>query len=287
MKTMLNLCMVVVSMLFYAATAWGATESGVNSFFGTSAGANTTGSSDTFMGASAGEFNTTGSGNTFMGVYAGFANTTGNYNTFMGFDAGLNTTGSSNVFLGFGAGLIETGSNKLYIDNCFTGGFCTSPLIYGEFDTRNVQIDGTLTMVSIATPSDQRYKKDIHPLESSLDKVMHLQGVTYEWKKDAVMGAGFRDGRQIGLIAQEVEKVLPELVHTDKKGYKTLSYDKLAPVLIEAVKEQQKTMKEKEIYYETSLKDKEARIVRLERALEAMEKRLAAMDNSPKNAASR
>jgi len=326
MKNKGLVCSVVMALcVFSAGVAWGFTEGAVNNFFGTGAGAaNTTGAFNTFIGASAGINNTTGDANTFIGVgagsqhvsgnnntfiglNAGVANTTGGNNTFIGVGAGVNTTGdrntfigslagnannntgSGNVFLGFEAGLSEAGSNKLYIDNCFTGpgGGCTSPLIYGEFDTRNVQIDGTLTMVSTATPSDQRYKKDIHPLESSLDKVLHLQGVSYAWKKDAVMGAGFKDGRQIGLIAQEVEKVLPELVHTDKKGYKTLSYDKLAPVLIEALKEQQKEIKEKEIHYETSLKDKDVRIERLEKALDAMEKRLTAMDNSPKNIASR
>jgi len=74
---------------------------------------------------------------------------------------------------------------------------------------------------------------------------MHLQGVTYKWNKDKGNGAGYKTGKQIGLIAQEVEKVLPELLHTDSKGYKTLSYDKLAPVIIEAMKEQQKAIRKK------------------------------------------
>jgi uncharacterized coiled-coil protein SlyX len=73
---------------------------------------------------------------------------------------------------------------------------------------------------------------------------MHLQGVAFQWDKDKVNGAGYKTGKQIGLIAQEVEKVLPELVHTDSKGYKTLSYDKLVPVLIEAIKEQQQIVDE-------------------------------------------
>jgi len=342
MKTMLNLCMVVVSIVFYAATVWGFLETSDNNFFGVGAGvsttgtadtymgalagtSNTTGSSNTFMGANAGSLNITGSSNTFMGTYAGLFNYNGSFNTFMGANAGYNnitgsgntfigdeagynntagtgntfmgdlagyshttgggntligvqagynnitgtgntfmgaaagynntglyntftgsgagynnTTGTGNVFLGNGAGYSDTASNKLYIDNCYTLGACDQPLIKGDFAARTLQIDGSLTMVSVATPSDERYKKEIQPLESSLEKVMHLQGVSYEWKKNEVMGAGFKDGRQIGLIAQEVEKVLPELVMTDEKGYKALSYDKLAPVLIEAVKEQQK-----------------------------------------------
>jgi len=274
------------------------TEGATSSFFGTGAGAVTTGSADTFIGAYAGNKNTTGNDNSFIGAYAGYSNTTGAYNSFLGYDAGYsndtgnrnsffgyfagldntagndntslgyqagftNETGSQNVFLGYRAGWNETGSNKLYIDNCYTSFSCTQPFIKGDFAARTLQIDGSLTIVTMATPSDIRYKKDIHPLKSSLEKVLELRGVTYEWDKDKVHGAGFKEGRQIGLIAQEVEKVLPELVHTDSNGYKTLSYDKLGPVLIEAMKEQQKEIEEKE-----------AQIERLEKALEKQKKSL-------------
>ncbi len=86
-----------------------------------------------------------------------------------------NSTGDGNVYLGASAGSPETGSQKLYIDNCYLkdgSGLCTVPLIYGEFDTRVVTINGTLFMTS-----DQRLKTNIKPLKSSLYKLMHLQGV--------------------------------------------------------------------------------------------------------------
>lgn len=116
--------------------------------------------------------------------------------------------------------------------------------------------------------SDERYKKEIQPLGSSLDNVMQLRGVSYSWKTEEYKGMGFKEGREIGLIAQEVEKVYPELVTTDGKGYKAVFYSKLVPVLIEAVKEQQQEIKEKDV-----------RIERLERALEIMEKRIAAIES--------
>jgi hypothetical protein len=169
MKAIVNVCMAVVSMVFYAATVWGATETPDNNFFGGEAGVDiTSGFNDTFMGAYAGAADTTGYGNTFMGYYAGTSNTIGDGNTFMGYDAGTgnttgdsntfvgngagtsNTSGSNNVFLGFFAGYSETGSNKLYIDNCYGGGSCTSPLIYGEFDTRSVTINGLLGITGSA-----------------------------------------------------------------------------------------------------------------------------------------
>ncbi|NTW33368.1 MAG: tail fiber domain-containing protein, partial [Bacteroidetes bacterium] len=71
-----------------------------------------------------------------------------------------------------------------------------------------------------------------------------LQGVTYYWKAKDFPDKNFTDDKQIGLIAQELEKVYPELVVTDKEGYKSVDYSKLTPILVEAIKEQQKEIKE-------------------------------------------
>ena len=198
--------------------------------------AGTTGSANTFIGRAAGYYNT-GYYNTFLGDYAGVSNTTGNYNTFLGDYAGYsNTTGYRNVFLGYQAGYNETGSDRLYIHNSDS----TSPLIYGDFNGRTIQINGSLNIADASAASDISFKRDIKPLEGSLEKVTSLKGVSFAWRTDQYPEKGFRDGRQIGLIAQDVEKVLPELVKTDKDGKKSLSYDKLTAVLVEAVKAQQK-----------------------------------------------
>ena len=85
--------------------------------------------------------------------------------------------------------------------------------------------------------SDFRWKKNISPIADALKKVTQMQGVHFNWKTDEYPDKHFSQGQQTGLIAQEVEKVLPELVHTDKEGYKSVSYDKITAVLIEAVKE--------------------------------------------------
>jgi len=84
--------------------------------------------------------------------------------------------------------------------------------------------------------SDKRFKKDVKPLENSLDKVSKLQGVSYlpdTESSENVVGAN----KKIGFIAQDVEAVLPEVVSTDDKGYKGLAYDRITAVLVEAVKE--------------------------------------------------
>ena len=85
--------------------------------------------------------------------------------------------------------------------------------------------------------SDERWKKNIVPLQNSLKKVMQLQGINYEWRVGEFPDAGFSEGAQIGLIAQEVENIIPELVHTDDDDFKSVSYEKLTVVLVEAVKE--------------------------------------------------
>ena len=91
--------------------------------------------------------------------------------------------------------------------------------------------------------SDRRLKKNIAPLASALDKVIKLQGVNFSWDRAAYPKRFFPEGTQIGLIAQDVESVIPEVVLTDSEGYKSITYDKLTAVLIEAVKEMKQQMR--------------------------------------------
>ena len=100
---------------------------------------------------------------------------------------------------------------------------------------KTVRIDTGLTYNAdtnvLIVGSDERWKDNIQTIENPLEKVQQLRGVTYEWKDSG--------DRTYGLIAQEVEKVLPELVNTDEDGYKGVGYQNMVSVLIEAVKEQQ------------------------------------------------
>ena len=193
-----------------------------NTFLGCDAGhTNTTGNTNTFLGYNAGYANTIGYSNVFLGYLAGYSNATGHHNISLGYQAGYsNTDGSNNVFLGSRAGYNERGSNRLYIHNSENN----DPLIYGEFDRRILKINGALTITSVGTVSDVSFKKEIRPLTSSLEKVSSLQGVSYEWKREEYPDKGFTKERQIGLIAQEVEPLLPEVVQTDTDGYKSVSY---------------------------------------------------------------
>ena len=71
-----------------------------------------------------------------------------------------------------------------------------------------------------------------------------LNGVSYDWRTSEFSEDNYSNGRQIGVIAQDVEKIVPEIVSSDENGYKSVDYSKLAPLLIEAVKEQQKQIEE-------------------------------------------
>lgn len=88
--------------------------------------------------------------------------------------------------------------------------------------------------------SDIRFKKNIKPLADSLNKIENLNPVSFEWKSEEYPNKRFKEGEQKGLIAQEVEEVLPEIVATGEDGYKSVSYEQLIPVLIDAMKELKK-----------------------------------------------
>lgn len=81
--------------------------------------------------------------------------------------------------------------------------------------------------------SDRRWKKELFVIDDPIEKLNAISGYYYYWKE------GKDDSRQVGVIAQEIEKVLPEVVSTDKEGYKSVEYGKLSALLIEVVKEQQ------------------------------------------------
>lgn len=100
-------------------------------------------------------------------------------------------------------------------------------------------IFGSLWANGTTYASDGRFKKNIEPLQESLEKVLQLQGVSYEMKTAEFPNQYFNAGQQVGLIAQEVEKIVPEVVSENPDGYKAIDYSKLVPLLIESIKAQQ------------------------------------------------
>ena len=92
--------------------------------------------------------------------------------------------------------------------------------------------------------SDERLKTNITPIDSALDKLEQIKGYTFDWLPKE--GVHSHEGNDIGVIAQEVEKIIPNVVTTRDSGYKAVQYEKLVPLLIQAVNELQLKVKELE-----------------------------------------
>ncbi|MBU0535301.1 tail fiber domain-containing protein [Patescibacteria group bacterium] len=142
--------------------------------------------------------------------------------------------GTSNSGMFFGLGDQGTVADRMTILPSGNVGIGTTGPGY------TLTVAGTAWVTSGAwSGSDVRWKENIQPIAGALDKVLQLSGVFYNWRKDEFPENKFDDKTHLGLIAQDVEKIVPELVTTGPDGYKGLDYNGLAPLLIGAVQEQQ------------------------------------------------
>jgi Chaperone of endosialidase len=105
---------------------------------------------------------------------------------------------------------------------------------------QKLDVAGSVRGTSFVNASDLRFKRDFSSIENPLDKIQKINGMYYYWKKDAFKSFGFDDRKQVGFIAQDLEKIFPEVVITDSEGYKSVDYAKLTPLLVEALKELKK-----------------------------------------------
>jgi len=106
----------------------------------------------------------------------------------------------------------------------------------GTVDPSSTQgrIDASNDIVAYST-SDIRLKDNIKTIDSALNKVNKIQGIEFDWiEKEEVHG---NSGHDVGVIAQEIEKILPDVVTTRDNGYKAVKYEKIVPLLIEAIKD--------------------------------------------------
>jgi hypothetical protein len=170
----------------------------------------------------------------------------GGYNS----STGVITIPTNNNQLTNGAGYVtSSGVTSVATGNGLSGGTITGTgtLTMSGSYTGNFAVTGNITATGEVTAyySDQRLKTDINPIEGALSKVMAIGGYTYKANELAAdLGVSNFDN-QIGLLAQEVEAVMPELVtQSALAGYKTIRYDKVVSVLVEAIKEQQAMIEE-------------------------------------------
>ncbi|MFH2143461.1 MAG: tail fiber domain-containing protein [Bacteroidota bacterium] len=224
---------------------------GYRSGFSNVGGFGNEGSFNTFLGVESGFANDVGESNTFIGYQAGYSNLNGIHNTYIGRWSGQNNNGDYNVYIGTEAGRYTTNSSyRLHIE-AVNGLSYIAPLIYGEFDTRRVVIDGdesdipggypnlkfVVTGNAYANnwfiPSDKNLKTNIHEIQNPLEKVMKMNGVFYEWKDKEK----YNTGNQLGFIAQDLYKILPEVVNPGE--IYSINYAPITALLVEAIKQQQ------------------------------------------------
>ena len=228
--------------------------SNTTNIFNTAIGTGTllTNSADenTAIGAGALLSNNTGSNKTANGAFALFSNTTGFSNTAIGASAGANqTTGSNNVYIGAGMSGVAGEVNACYIANIFSQMSVTGlPVLINAFGKL-----GTTT-------SSRRFKEDIKPMDKASDALFGLEPVTFRYKK-AIDPAGTS---QLGLVAEEVEKINPDLVVRDKEGkHYSVRYDQVNAMLLnEFLKEHRKV--------EQQRKDFEAALAQQQKQIEAL-----------------
>jgi uncharacterized coiled-coil protein SlyX len=230
------------------------TANGAFALFG-----NTEGDDNTANGVTALESNTTGSDNTATGAAALFSNTTGNDNTANGLSAltsnttGVNntavgsralsdsTTGEFNTALGTGAGSNQTtGSGNVYIGGNMFGVAGESDACYIRSIAGRTSVSGMPVLINLdnklgTVTSSKRFKEDIKPMDQASELLFSLKPVTFRYKKEIdPVGTS-----QLGLVAEEVEKVNPDLVVRDKEGKPySVRYDQVnAMMLNEFLKE--------------------------------------------------
>jgi hypothetical protein len=232
---------------------------------------NTSGAYNTASGYDALSSNTTGEYNAALGVFALGSNTIGNNNTAIGdvsgfTNDGTSVTGSNDTFVGAGSGM-STGSltAATAVGTCAVVSDSFALVLGAAAGSSNNQCGtfGANTNVGIDVPnpsniltvlkggghaiadgwdtySSRRWKTNIHTLHDALGKIEQLRGVSYD-RKDS-------GKHEIGVIAEEVGAVVPEVVSWEKnsKDAQGVDYARLTALLIEAVKQQQRVVKEQQ-----------------------------------------
>ena len=157
--------------------------------------------------------------------------TTGNYVGTITAGTGVSTTGAST-----GEGIAHTISIGQAVATSSNVQFNSLGVGMAASATAG-RIDATNDIVAFSS-SDIRFKENIKPIENPIEKIRKISGNTYDWKEENKIEHGY-EGNDVGVIAQEIEAVLPQLVQTRESGYKAVKYDKLVALLIEGIKEQQ------------------------------------------------
>jgi hypothetical protein len=266
-----------------------------NSAFGEAAlAANTTGSSNTAVGVGAmHNFNAVDSENVAVGGSAMGSTLSGGRNTAIGYASLISATGGYNIALGFEAGAnltngnanIDIGADGYALDNNVTrigGGafYSTSSTFIAGINGVTTGLPGTAVVIDAngqlgTISSSRRYKENIVPMADASDRLLKLRPVQFKYKKPNANGD---KPIQYGLIAEEVQEVLPELVVLNKDGQpETVAYHLLPAMLLNELQKEHGQIKADE----KVIHDQAAQIAKLEAKaseVEALKARLADLE---------
>jgi hypothetical protein len=278
---------------------YGALSSNTAGYHNTATGnlslqSNTSGTSNTAVGDDALSSNTTGINNSSMGFQAGLttipanANTTGSSNTFLGSSSGPGTSTQLSNATAIGANAVVSESNALVLGSIDGTNGATSSVNVGiGISAPNYPLDvvGTIntstcfiansTTVGGTCSSDRRLKKEIQAFPAVLDKLVQLQPVSFHWRNE-LPEYRFGSAQSMGLIAQDVEPIFPEMVSTDEHGYKQVNYSALPYLMLQSIRELKAEndtlrgeLKTQNDILREQLQAQEERLQRLEAALAA------------------
>jgi hypothetical protein len=209
---------------------------------------NTTGFHNTADGFIALSSNTTGNHNTADGDEALTGNTTGNFNTTAGAHSLIhNTTGSGNTVLGFDTGnSITTANNVICIGAAVEGANVSNSCFIGSIFGQTASVGSAVFINSSGklgtNPSSRRFKEEIKPMDKASEALFALKPVTFRYKKEIDPACK----SQFGLVAEEVEKVNPDLITRDADGKPyTVRYEQINAMLLnEFLKEHKAALEE-------------------------------------------
>jgi Chaperone of endosialidase len=244
---------------------------------------NTIGNNNTASGLRALYGNTSGSGNTASGDGALYNNTTGDNNTAIGHNSLLNKTrGSFNLALGAEAGgNLTTGNNNIDIANRGVPGESDTIRIgtrERHTNTFIAGIDGVTVPTGVpvmidlnghlgTTTSSARFKEEIEPIGRASETILALNPVSFRYKKD-LDPEGIP---QFGLVAEQVEKVNPDLVARDEQGKPyTVRYDAVYAMLLNEFLKEHKKVQQQEITITQLKSELQATTTRQQKQIEAL-----------------
>ncbi|MEO1415768.1 MAG: tail fiber domain-containing protein [Bacteroidota bacterium] len=201
-----------------------------------------------------------------------------------------------------GTSFVISGSSTSNPPSTAGGNFGCGPLLafYSSTSTTSYTIYGSGNAIGgMWVASDRKLKRNIKPIRSAIETVQQLSGVTYNYNQEVRPELRLGDGLQYGFVAQEVEKVIPELVRPainpdgEEDDFVVMNYDGIIPVLTEAIKEQQEIIEDQIVIIDDQelrndqqqalIEKQQAVIDQLIGRLQEVESRLGIQNETPSN----